>query len=54
MNWPDFRKEFPYFVLSPEELDELLRDGCVAVGVGNRRVFTLRIEAEESDIPELY
>lgn len=48
-----FKAEFPDFVLAEDEVRELLNTGYVAVGVGNRRVFTVRLEVAESDIPEM-
>jgi hypothetical protein len=51
MRYGEFKTLFPTFVLADEELRDLLQTGFVAVKVDNKRVFTLRIEAEESDIP---
>jgi len=53
MTWREFQRAFPAFRLSKYELVELLADGHVAVCVGDRRVFTLSLDAEESDIREL-
>src|SRR4051812_22204632 len=52
MNHLEFRKQFPNQRISGAEMEELFRDGFVAIAVGDRRVFTLRLEWAESDIPE--
>ena len=54
MEITEFEKQFGYLteMLTPEEVEELIATGSVAVSVGDKRVFTLRLVAEESEIPE--
>lgn len=57
MEYPDFTRAFGPLtkLLEPWEVEELIRTGYVAVAVGKetpRRVFTLRVVAEESEIRE--
>ena len=52
-NWPEFQKLYPGFALTVLEVQELLKDGYVAVGPGDGKVFTIRLEVAESEIGEV-
>lgn len=52
-NWPEFRKLYPGFDFTLNEMKELLDTGYVAVAPGDGKVFTVRLEAAQSEAGEM-